>query len=33
MSLGKRMKRLTYLVHRWTGMGACVLMEIGRAHV
>lgn len=28
MSLGKRMKRLTYLVHRWTGMGACVLMAL-----
>ena len=28
MSLGKRMKRLTYLVHRWTGVGACVLMAL-----
>ena len=28
MSLGKRMKRLTYLVPRWTGVGACVLMAL-----
>lgn len=28
MSLGKRAKRLTYLVHRWTGVGACLLMAL-----
>ena len=28
MSLGKRTKRLTYLVHRWTGVGACALMAL-----
>src|SRR5690606_36574977 len=26
MSVGARARRLTYLVHRWTGVGGCLLM-------
>lgn len=28
MSIAARAKRLTYLIHRWTGVGACVLMAL-----
>ncbi len=28
MSVGARARRLTYLVHRWTGMGGCLLMVL-----
>jgi uncharacterized iron-regulated membrane protein len=28
MTWSKRARRLTYLVHRWTGVGACVLMAL-----
>ena len=28
MSIGMRAKRLTYLVHRWTGVAGCLLMVL-----
>ena len=28
MNLSARAKRLTYLIHRWTGVAACVLMAL-----
>src|SRR5690606_35928664 len=28
MSMGTRAKRLTYLVHRWTGVAGCLLMVL-----
>ena len=28
MSIGTRAKRLTYLIHRWTGVAACLLMAL-----
>src|SRR3546814_18254959 len=28
MSIGTRAKRLTYLVHRWTGVAGCLLMVL-----
>ena len=28
MSIAARAKRLTYLIHRWTGVAACVLMAL-----
>lgn len=28
MSIAARAKRLTYLIHRWTGVGACILMAL-----
>ena len=28
MDMGMRLKRLTYLVHRWTGVAGCVLMAL-----
>ncbi len=28
MTIATRAKRLTYLIHRWTGVGACILMAL-----